>query len=134
MIDRRPVANTDIRFKDGVCLHDLEPKDIARIQDLRKTLDNMVELCTEPVSGFIMLFLGPIYAIQRKRILTKHGIKEWIELNRSNLKSIAKAKTLEGSVAKIAISGFRPWIPYGMLLAVVLISVAVYFVVRYKYG
>jgi hypothetical protein len=59
-----------------------------------------------------MIAFGPIYALQRHSILKRPQIREWLDENPSvNLRELADYPTVEGGIARIKISGLRPWIP-----------------------
>jgi hypothetical protein len=95
---------------------ELDPKTEKKIKNLKKSLEQIVIFtligCIIPLLWPFMIAFGPVYALQRRSILKIPRVREWLSENPSvNLKDLAAYPTVEGGIARIKISGFRPWIP-----------------------
>ena len=95
---------------------ELDPKTAKKIKSLRKSLEQIVIFtligCIIPLLWPFMIAFGPVYALRRGSILKVPKVREWLSENSSvNLKDLAAYPTVEGGIARIKISGFRPWIP-----------------------
>ncbi len=95
---------------------ELDPKTEKKIRNLKKSLEQIVIFtligCIIPLLWPFMIAFGPVYALQRRSILKMPRVREWLSENPSvNLKDLAAYPTVEGGIARIKISGFRPWIP-----------------------
>ena len=95
---------------------ELDEKTEKKIKSLKKSLEQIVIFtligCILPLLWPFMIAFGPIYALQRHNILKRPKVREWLDENSSvNLQELAGYPTVEGGIARIKISGFRPWIP-----------------------
>ena len=94
---------------------ELDPKTEKKIKSLKKSLEQIVIFtlvgCIIPLLWPFMIAFGPVYALQRRNILRMPRVQEWLSENSSvDLKNLAAYPTVEGGIARIKISGFRPWI------------------------
>jgi hypothetical protein len=95
---------------------DVDPKTEKKIKSLRKSMEQIVIFtligCIIPLLWPFLIVFGPIYALQRRSLLKNPVIRDWLDANAHvPLKNLAEFTTTEGGVARIQISGWRPWIP-----------------------
>jgi hypothetical protein len=113
----------------------LDLKTQEDIQKLRKAFENIIFVS---LIGFVlpivfpcMIALGLIYAMRRRKILSNQTVTEWLSDNaQADLNRVAKQATVEGGIARIKISTWRPWIPMFIPIA----AVAVFVMVAYATG
>lgn len=68
--------------------------------------------CIIPLLWPFLMVFGPVYALQRRKILRDPRIIAWLDQNtEADLRQLADYPTTEGGIARIKISGSRPWIP-----------------------
>ena len=94
----------------------LDSKTENKIKSLRKSMEQIVIFtmigCIIPLLGPFLMVFGPVYALQRRKILRDPRIIAWLDQNtEADLRQLADYPTTEGGIARIKISGSRPWIP-----------------------
>ena len=94
----------------------VDSKTEKKIKNLKKSMEQIVIFtligCIIPFLWPFMIAFGPVYAFQRRTLLKNPTIGAWLEENSAvDLGKLAEYPTVEGGVARIKISSFRPWIP-----------------------
>lgn len=95
---------------------ELDPKTEKKIKSLKKSMEQIVIFtligCIIPLLWPFLIAFGPMYALQRHNILKDSRIMDWLAQNEAvDLKQLAEYPTTEGGIARIKISGMRPWLP-----------------------
>lgn len=111
----------------------LNPKVEKKVHDLRKSLDSVVILILGttiiPIIWPIMVALAPLHTFKRRSILADKDVARWFEENQdTDFKTLAKEKTIEGSLARIYLSPFLPWLPVIIpVIAILVVAVGIQF-------
>jgi hypothetical protein len=95
---------------------ELDPKTEKKIKSLKKSMEQIVIFtligCIIPLLWPFLIAFGPMYALQRRSLLKDPRIIAWLAQNEAiDLKQLADYPTTEGGIARIKISGMRPWLP-----------------------
>lgn len=95
---------------------ELDPKTEKKIKSLKKSMEQILIFtligCIIPLLWPFLMAFGPMYALQRRSVLKDPRIMAWLAQNEAiDLKLLADYPTTEGGIARIKISGLRPWLP-----------------------